>query len=113
MYIGVELSQELCEVACNNARQMHLFDRIELVRSDVAEYKVQRNQTVFFFYNPFDKVVTCCVLDHIAESVRECPRKIWLLYNTPKYHQEVLQLGLFSECRKYEIGGTEFCVYQN
>ena len=47
--IGVEISQELCEVARHNARQMHLSDQIELVRSDVTEYKIQHDQTVFVF----------------------------------------------------------------
>jgi SAM-dependent methyltransferase len=82
--VGVEFSPELCRTA---ERNIHRFQRrcpsdvkFEVVHADVAEYEVQRDQTVFFMFNPFDDVVLRPVLDRLKHSLEEAPRQIWLIY---------------------------------
>jgi SAM-dependent methyltransferase len=115
--IGVEFSPELCECARRNAeifqRRNRLSARIEIVLADAAVYPIQPDQQVFFMYNPFDEVVMAQVLANLRRSVEESPRKIWLIYNTPRHHDVIDAAGVFPSCSRRDIGGTEFLVYAN
>jgi SAM-dependent methyltransferase len=110
--VGVEIAKELCQVAQRNAEHLKLTDCIEVVESDVTHYTIRRDQTVFFLYNPFDQSVTTRVLQNIGASLRAYPRNAWLLYNTPKYHADVLGTGLFKFWQKHDFGGSEFMIYR-
>jgi hypothetical protein len=51
-----------------------------VVHRDAADYNVQPDQNVFFMFNPFDHIVMQHVIEHIAHSLEEVPRPIWLIY---------------------------------
>lgn len=88
--VGVEFSVELCRTAEHNIRRFrHRAGdvRFEVVCGDAADYQVQPDQNVFFMFNPFDHVVMQQVLRHIALSLAERSRPIW-----------VLSIGVRSEC---------------
>src|SRR6266478_3779231 len=59
--VGVEFSRDLCDIARENvktfARKTQITARIDVVESDVASYYIESDHSVFFMYNPFDKVV--------------------------------------------------------
>jgi SAM-dependent methyltransferase len=113
--VGVEFSPRLCECARQNVktfkRRSGITAEIDIVLSDVADYRVQEAQCVFFMYNPFDDVVMNKVLSNIRRSVVFARRTVWLLYNTPRYHDLVTQDGLFRFLSSYHTNGTEFNVY--
>jgi SAM-dependent methyltransferase len=113
--VGVEFSAELCDIARENVkvfrRKTHVTSRIDVVESDVANYPIERDQRVFFMYNPFDELVMNRLLANLRGSVRQFPRKIWLIYNTPKYGEVIGNSGLFRACQELEISGSLLSVY--
>ena len=111
--IGVEISEELCEVARRNAKMMGYDAQIHPVVSDVSAFVIEADQHVFYLYDPFDVVILRRILEQFRSSLTNAPRRVWLIYNAPTYHDEVMQAAVFTECRRHEIGGTEFFVYQN
>jgi 16S rRNA G966 N2-methylase RsmD len=115
--VGVEFSPELCECTRRNMQifKQHggLTAHIDIVLSDVANYRIQPDQRVFFMYNPFDEAVMAQVVVNLRRSVELAPRKIWLIYNTPKHHLVIERAGLFCSHVNREFGGTQFRVYTN
>jgi precorrin-6B methylase 2 len=81
--VGVEFSAELCRTAEQNIRrfQRHCGGnvRFEIVHADAADYAVQPDQNVFFMFNPFGPVVMQQVVQRIARSLEEMPRRICLI----------------------------------
>jgi len=115
--VGVEFSGELCEIARENvkafSRRTQLAARIDIVRSDVANYLIESEQSVFFMYNPFDEVVMARVLTNLRSSITRFPRRIWLIYGKPVHDEAVSKSDLFSACEEFQIRGTRFKVYSN
>ena len=111
--IGVEISQELCEVARRNAKIMGYESQIHPVVSDVSTFVIDADQNVLYLYDPFDVVILRRILEQLSASLKKSPRTVWLIYNAPTYHDEVMRVGVFTEYQRHEIGGTEFIVYRN
>jgi len=113
--VGVEFSPQLCELARRNiatfSKGTPLRSPIEIVEADATRFEIGADMNVFYFYNPFDPPVLSKVLDNVRRSVESAPRKLWLIYNTPRHHELIHQSGLFRDCSCHEIGGTEFRVY--
>ena len=113
--IGIEFSPQLCEVARRNAavfpKAALKHSVIEVVERDAALQPIDAEMNVFYMYNPFDGIVLSRVLENIRGSLATSPRKIWLIYNTPRHDSVIEQAGLFQESSLHEIGGTQFKVY--
>jgi predicted RNA methylase len=115
--IGVEFSPELCERTRQNVeifrRSCRVTARIDVVLSDVTQYRIQPDQSIFFMYNPFRGVVMEQVVANLQRSVELAPRPIWLIYNTPLWQQAIEKAGMFTNRFSREIGGTHFLIYSN
>jgi len=115
--IGIEFSGRLCAIARNNVelfRRKHpLLSPIEVIEADATEYPFHAEDRVFFMYNPFDAFILAQVLDNLRRSLDKEPRPIWLIYNTPKYHDVVKAARLFKSDSFFELGGNHFRVYMN
>jgi len=113
--VGVEFSPQLCSLARKNittfSKVADLCSPIDVVEADVTGFEIAADLNIFYLYNPFDPPVLSKVLDNIRRSVESAPRKLWLIYNTPRHHELIHQSGLFRDCSFHEIGGTEFRVY--
>ncbi|MGA1237641.1 MAG: methyltransferase domain-containing protein [Limisphaerales bacterium] len=113
--VGVDFSSELCGVAERNIaefRKRRAVDAdIRILHSDVVEYAVGSNDSVFFLYDPFSKEVLSKVLENIRLSLIAEPRNLCLIYNSPRHHEEIHRSGVFERSSFYEIGGNEFYVY--
>jgi SAM-dependent methyltransferase len=115
--VGVEFSPELCDIARLNLATFkqhlkHTID-VEIAAIDAAKFEIQGDQTVFYFYNPFNAVVMEQVLANLRASLERTPRKVWLIYNTPLHRDQVECAGIFSKLVEYETQGNQFCVFQN
>lgn len=88
--IGVEFAPELIELAkANLSRYRNPAQKctdIELVCSDVTQYPLPADPTVFYFCNPFVKDVMRTVVQRIEQSLREFPREAWVVYVNPVEH---------------------------
>jgi SAM-dependent methyltransferase len=88
--IGVDFSKPLCQIARNNVaafgRRRKLKSDIHIVHADVVHYPIQSDDTTFFLYDPFSAKVLNQVLENIRQSLTSYPRNIWMIYNSPAYH---------------------------
>jgi SAM-dependent methyltransferase len=114
---GVEYSPALCEVARRNLSQFRrktgmAFDA-EVVEADAAGYEIPPDTNVIFMFNPFYTEILEVVAGNIAISVRERPRKVWLIYLYPECRAAFDGRGEFVETGRHVWGDCEFVVYES
>ena len=113
--VGIEFSPELCAIARNNVRIVEQATgsrlNITVIEGDVAQYEIEDDQNVFFFFNPFDDVVLEAVVNNIKKSLRRKPREIAIIYYNP-VHSHILD-NSFLPRNSYIIGGEEYMLYVN
>ena len=113
--VGIDFSEPLCRIALRNIEKFcgnrKLDSEVSIIHSDVVEYAIQKDETVFFLYDPFNAIVLAQLLRNIGQSLADHPREIHLIYNSPEYHGIMERCGLFTRSRLLEIGGNEFRVY--
>lgn len=77
---GVEFAHELCDIARTNWQKVYRPDdqshHCEIVCSDILQYDIRDNDSMFFLFNPFDPIILKGLLEKILQSHRDCPRKI-------------------------------------
>jgi SAM-dependent methyltransferase len=96
--IGVELSEELSEVARRNlqAVQPKLRCRaVELVTADVVDYEIPDDVTLVYLYNPFRGAVFDAAMRKLIASVDRHPRTVRVLYRTPLERARLEATGRF------------------
>lgn len=97
--IGVEFSSELHRVAQENVLRFQnvnqLCRNINLVCVDALEYRLPRENTVFYMYNPFQGPKMERMMDNIRHSLEKHPRKILIAYLNV-YH-DLSQMAPFLE----------------
>lgn len=111
--LGVELVPELHRAALDNIRKYHspaqLCQTIESSCADAAEFVFPREPLVIYLFNPFPRSLLQRVLAHLEESLRQCPRPVFLLYHNP-----LLEPLLAANPLLRRIGGThQFSLYGN
>lgn len=97
---GVDFSEDLCKKASENiAVVQSLFPgaTINIVCEDVANYSIKNDNQVFFFFNPFDEVIMLLVVKKILTSLKENPRKIYIVYINPLQKDMLLSAGFREE----------------
>jgi len=81
--VGVEFAEELhndCEMnIAQFPRSLMKCRDVECVLDDAANFKIPEEQTVFYFFHPFDKKIMGDVLARIAESYDHNPRRLYLI----------------------------------
>jgi SAM-dependent methyltransferase len=100
--IGVELSEQLTEIARSNlanARGRRRAKQVELVASDVLEYEIPADATVIYMYNPFRGAIFETVIRRLIDSVDRNPRTVRLIYLNPKEHDRLMATGRFRQVR--------------
>lgn len=80
--VGVEFSDQLCAIAVANIEKFRGHNRckIEINCVDAGEYEIKNDETIFYFFNPFDRVVMQKVIDNIKISLSEHPRRIRVVH---------------------------------
>ncbi|WP_308169572.1 class I SAM-dependent methyltransferase [Acrocarpospora catenulata] len=105
--IGVELSSELTEVARQNLRSTRLRIRageVELVQSDVLDYRIPDDVTVVFLNNPFRGEVFATAMRNLIASVDRNPRPVTLVYFNPVEEPFLLSTGRIRHLRTVTRG---------
>jgi hypothetical protein len=101
--IGVELSPELCAVARDNierVRERLRCPAVEIVTSEVLDYRIPDDVTVAFLYNPFRGDVFETVVQRLVASVDRRPRRLRLIYHNPAEHELLMRTGRFRLVRR-------------
>lgn len=114
---GVDFSKELCERAHKNIsayQSRHRKDYvIDILNLDAVDYPVRAEDTVFYFFNPFDETVLGHVLDNIAVSLETYPRPVWLIYHNPLWSYVIERWPIFRKISTHEHAECKFFVYSN
>ncbi len=122
--VGVDVSAELNDICESNIKKMkHRLKckKYKNITSNASEYKIPRDATFIYFFNPFGKEVMKNVFEAILDSISQFPRKVTIIWYNPKY-QQILEesfplkiikeynwnnWGLFdSRCLLYEISSV-------
>ena len=115
--VGIEFSPHLCAIARKNVETFSRKTKrqwpIEVIMADATSYDFRNEDRVFFMFNPFDALILGQVIDNVRRSLQANPRPIWLIYNTPMYHDVITRSGIFIRDSFYEIGCSQFRVYSN
>lgn len=101
--IGVELSEELNEIALRNVerRRARLRCRhVEVVTEDVVDYPVPDDLTIAFFANPFKGETFSAVIDNLISSFDRRPRDLRIIYNFVREEHRLLDTGRVRKIRE-------------
>ena len=88
-------------------------ERVEIVNDDAALYTFRDDETVLFFFNPFQDVVMCRVLGNLYESLRRRNRRVWVIYSNPRCRSLFDAGGILQEVGQHKLPRTRVIVYTN
>jgi len=116
--VGVEFAMELCAIARNNIavfkkKNPRIDAEIRLVEGDAAKYEVQDTDNVFYFYNPFDRLIMEKVIHNICKSLDRHQRQVFIVYSNPRFREILEQNAVFFPLGEYEYWDNKFLVYTN
>lgn len=113
--VGIEFSPELCRIARRNVEIVEKAAgiplNISIIEADVTDCRIEDEQNVFFFFNPFDDVILAAVVENMERSLQARPRPIVIVYYNP-VHSHVLDRH-FALRNRLIIGGEEYLLYEN
>lgn len=98
---GIEVDYELYELALDNrayfnTRFRGAQDKIELIYGKAEEYKINREDTIFYFFNPFEINIFSQVMENIIKNVDCYPRRIFVMMYYPKEeYRDYMKNGRF------------------
>ena len=85
--IGVEVQPVLHKIAQDNVARFNSSagkcHRISSFCMDAREFALPDEPLIVYLFNPFPDYVMETVLQNLRESLRQCPRPVFVLYNTP------------------------------
>jgi len=92
---GVEFSARLVQRSRENVARARgtVCPRIEVVCANAADWHVPDDVTVFHFYNPFRGATLRAVVTDIARSLRDAPRRAWIVFAYPREMEPLMQSG--------------------
>lgn len=82
--LGIELSPLLCRESERNLERLQPHvpgANVELICGDAGDYVVRPDDSVFYFYDPFDDGVIEQCLEQIAASIEARPRPVSVIYH--------------------------------
>ena len=105
--IGVEISPVLAEIARNGLaarRHQHRCGSVEIVVSDVTQFRIPDDLTIGYFFHPFSGETFDTVLRDIVDSIDRHPRRVRLIYVDPIQGAQILATERFRLIR-WQRGG--------
>ena len=97
--VGVDFSEELCQEA--KANIVRCEDHLQICRDikvacdDATSFELPGGPTVFYLFNPFHRPVFDEFIDHVAESLADNPRPVYLIYYGGLHHRVIKRSGVF------------------
>lgn len=110
---GIDFSQSLCNEAEINIEKIKpLFPStdFEIICDDAVNYSIKNDDTLFFFFNPFDEVVMLQVVKNILASLKKNNRKIYVVYVNPLHKEIFLSAGFEEEYYFKKMEYLEFVI---
>lgn len=86
---GIEVDESLYELALDNREYYNTRfrgsrEQVEIICGKAEEYEVHPEDTIFYFFNPFEINIFQQVISNIIQSVKAHPRRIYIMMYYPK-----------------------------
>ena len=97
---GIDFAKALCLSAEKNIQEtqrLYSSAKFNIICADVVNYEIEKEQTIFFFFNPFDEIIMLKVVKNILSSFKEKERKIYIMYANPVHKEIFLSAGFEEE----------------
>jgi len=112
--VGVEFAEELhndCEMnIAQYPRSLMKCRDVECVLDDAANFKIPDDQSVFYFFYPFDKKIMSDVLARVAESYDRNPRRLYLICVDLPNSKLVEEWGIFRPLTLRGLNGLKLSL---
>jgi len=109
--VGVELLPALSRAAQENRSKYQNASQkcfaIELICEDASEFAFPVEPIVLFLFNPFPESGLRRVIANLEESLREHPRKVYLLYHNPLLEHVLAESASLEKIR----GTRQYAMY--
>lgn len=103
---GIELDSDIYNRLLANAvgYQSRFYDqeeRMSFYNMAADEYEIGESDNYFYFFNPFSAEVFGCVLENIIESMKRCPRDIYIMLYYPTFeYQRIVRSSRYFVLKK-------------
>ena len=84
---------------------------IHLIECNATDYVFPHRDSIIYFCDPFSEAVLRKVLENLRLSLRDCPRRIWMIYVDLLFREAVEATGIFDDAKEYVYGGYHFTVF--
>ena len=114
--VGIDYSPKLCKISQNNI-DIFLKNKslsstsFSIINEDASVRTVENSENVFFMFNPFDAKIVSDVVRNISLSLKDHPRKCWIIYVNPYYSDAILSHNTFSLSAKYNFDTRNIFIY--
>ena len=122
---GVEFSGELCDIARQNIKKYFngqarnvegegksgKIPAIEIYHEDAAEYEVQPEENLFFFFNPFSAEIFQQVMANVEKSLKQHPRTACVIYENPEHGETIKAVG-FELHSEHKVWGNPYAIFR-
>ena len=113
--LGVEFSELLCQIAQTNlsrySRDFSPTTEFRVIHTDAGDYAIPEDVSTVFMFNPFDEVVMTKVVKNIEGSLRNHPRKLYIIYRNPLHRYLFDSSGMLQVIARYSFPQCDFLVY--
>jgi len=115
--VGVELSSDLCSIARDNIatyqKNCPTRTQVHIIETDVAAYKVNDDESVYFLFNPFSDEILGLFFENLRMSLQRRDREVWIIYNNPVYQEYIHSLDFIEMFCTFVYGGSTFHIYRH
>ena len=97
---GIEFAPALSAAAEKNIdyiRSKYPDTNFSIITENAVNYKIEKDDSIFFFFNPFDEKIVLQVVKNILDSLKYYPRKIFVVYINPMHKEIFESAGFFEE----------------
>lgn len=112
---GVDFVPSFCEEASRNIEKVQTqfpTTTFNIFCEDATQFKVGNDQSVFFFFNPFDEKIMLAVVKNILASLKLKPRRIFVVYINPLHKEIFLSAGFEEEYFFRKMKYLEFSILE-
>lgn len=112
---GVEISSNLNKICKKNLKKMKIYN-VEVLEQDASTLKILPENSVFYFYNSFEKQILDKVLDNIYQSLKKQKKKCYIicidLKSLVDYKKFQLDDKKFKLKYNNDAGSNPFSIYE-
>ncbi|RXK62821.1 class I SAM-dependent methyltransferase [Lacibacter luteus] len=112
---GIDFAKELIEAANTNLEKLkkqYPTTAYNLAWGDLNSLTIDEHVTTIFLFNPFDEVLMKHVIRKINSSLAKRPRRLFVLYCTPRHEELFFEDGFDVTFRVKKFGYLEGVILE-